>query len=333
MKKDSILCTPKKGLKIIFNMGIQNKFLNDHDLSTLSSYKIGGPAKYFFEAKAKDDLCQAIEWAKDNNVQFWILGGGTNVLINDKGIEGLVIRLSNENIDVKGERIICGAGANLVKTSRKSASAGLSGLEWAIGIPGTVGGAIRGNAGAYGDSISTTVENVEIFRVKNLKFYKISSRDCEFGYRESIFKHNDDLLIWEVILKMAKSDEVEIKKTIDSFLEKRDASQPKLPSAGCVFKNIFYSDLEKANAELAKEAMEGGIVKQGKVSAGWIVSMLGIKGKSIGGAKVSLEHANFIINTGKATASDVSVLISYIKQQSRDKFKVQLQEEIQYFGF
>ena len=314
-------------------MDIKEKFQKDYNLAPLSSYKIGGLAKYFFEAKTKEDLCWAIEWAKNNNEQFWILGGGTNVLINDKGVDGLVIKLSNDNIDIKGERAICGAGANMIKTSRRAISAELSGLEWAIGIPGTVGGAIRGNAGAYGESISNVVETVEIFRIKNLKFYKISQRDCEFKYRESIFKKNTDLLVWEITLKLNKGNIEDMMTRSNSYLEKRDKSQPKLPSAGCVFKNFLYDDLKNANPELAQDALEGGIVKQGKVSAGWIISMLGIKGKSIGGAKISLEHSNFIINTGKATASDISVLISYIKQQARDKFKIQLQEEIQYLGF
>lgn len=229
----------------------------------------------------------------------------------------------------------CGAGASLISIARMSASHGLSGLEWAIGIPGTVGGAVRGNAGAYGSSINESVETAEVFNAKKKKFEQFSQKDCKFKYKESIFKKDDarHLLIWQVILRLRKGKIEEIQSLLNKYLMYREKSQPKLPSAGCVFKNIDIANLCEYNANLANEANEAGVVKGGKIGAGWIIEKAGLKGKTIGGAKVSLEHANFIVNTGKATAEDIIMLISFIKQQVRTKYNAQLQEEIQYLGF
>ncbi len=316
-------------------MNIESKIKQNMPLAPLTTFKIGGAAKLFLEVKSKEDLLGAYEWAKENNEQVFILAGGSNILINDNGIDGLIVKLSNDNIAVRGERIECGAGASLISADRTAASQGLSGLEWAIGIPGTIGGAIRGNAGAYGNSISELVETIEVFNAKKKKFVSFSNKDCKFHYRESIFKKDNakHLLIWQVSLRLRKNKIEEIKSLIDEYLTHREKKQPKLPSAGCVFKNLDFVNLRQAAPICANEAMEAGIVKGEKIGAGWIIEKAGLKGKTIGGAKISIEHSNFIVNTGKATAEDVVMLISFIKQQIRTKFGVQLQEEIQYFGF
>jgi len=327
---------------------IQSKIKQNIPLAPLTTFKIGGPAKFFIEVKTKDELLEALAWAKKNKQPFFILAGGSNVLINDKGVDGLVIKVCNKNITVRGERIECGAGVNLIKAVRLAVSNNLTGIEWAIGIPGTVGGAIRGNAGAYGHCMQELVETVEVFnpaKAGKKKFMQFSNKDCQFAYKESVFKftpldrknyltgQDSNLLIWQIILKLKKGNASNINELINKYLKHRDQTQPKLPSAGCVFKNVEFANLRECNANLANEAEEAGIVKGGKVGAGWLIDKLDLKGKTIGGAKISLEHANFIVNTGKATAEDVIMLISFIKQQVRDKFGVQLQEEVQYLGF
>ena len=314
---------------------IQSKIKQNIPLAPLTTFKIGGPAKFFIEVKTREDLLGAYEWAKDHKEQVFILAGGSNVLINDKGVGGLVMRINNDNMAIRSERLECGAGASLIGAARLSASHGLSGLEWAIGIPGTVGGAIRGNAGAYGSSISKSVETVEVFNIKKKKFKQFSNKECKFDYKESIFKKDNakHLLIWQVVLKLRKDRIEKINSLLDKYLMHREKNQPKLPSAGCVFKNFLIKEWGDFNACLAQKAEEEGAVKGGKIGAGWIIEKAGLKGKHIGGAKISIEHANFIINTGKATAEDVVMLISFIKQQIRTKFGAQLQEEIQYFGF
>ncbi len=312
---------------------IESKIKQNIPLAPLTTFKIGGPAKFFIEISEQDELIEVFSWAKKNKEKIFILAGGSNVLINDKGVEGLVVKLTNDKISVKGERIECGAGANLVRVVGLSVGASLTGLEWAINIPGTVGGAVRGNAGAYGNSIGESMETVEIFNLKKERFSIFSRKDCNFNYKESVFKDDNNLLIWDILLKLNKGNKTDIDNLVRDYSAKRQESQPNLPSAGCVFKNFQATNLEKENQNFFRLANEEKAIKGGMISAGWLIERLDIKGKTIGGAKVSLEHANFIVNTGKATAEQVIMLISYIKQQIRDKFNVQISEEIQYFGF
>ncbi len=315
-------------------MSIEDKIKKDVPLAPSTTFKIGGPAKLFIEIRDKEDLPWAMEWARENKEEIFIFGGGSNVLVNDRGVDGLVIKIKNDEIKVRSERLDCGAGAGLAQASRLAVSQGLAGLEWAAGIPGaTVGGAVVGNAGAFGTSMSALVETVEVFNLKKKRFETLSNRDCKFDYRHSLFKESGDYLIWGAVLKMAKENKEVVEQTVNKYNSFRFQSQPRLPSAGSVFKNLSFAKLQEANANLADMAEEEGKVKNGMLGAGWLVELAGLKGKTIGGAKVSLEHANFIVNTGKATAEDVVMLISYIKQQVRDRFKVQLQEEVRYLGF
>ncbi len=303
-------------------------------LAPFTTFKIGGEAEYFLEVKTKEDLAGAFEWAKEEKKEITILGGGSNVLISDNGIKGLVLKMSNDDVIVRGERLDCGAGSDLSKAARLASGDSLSGLEWSQGIPrATIGGAVRGNAGAFGVLISDIVETVEIYDMKKNRFEFLSNKFCEFGYRESIFKKKSHFLAWNIILKMTKKDSALVSNEMSRILNKRSASQPRLPSAGCVFKNFTIDEIRKANSLLAKEAEEKGVVTGGKIGAGWLVDIVGLKGKTIGGAKVSLEHANFIVNTGHATADDVVQLISLIKQKVRSHLKVQLHKEVQYLGF
>jgi len=315
-------------------MSIEQKIKQNINLAPFTTFKIGGPAKFFIEVNLKEELAEVYEWAKENKQEIFILGGGSNILINNKGVDGLVVKIDNNDIAVHGERLDCGAGASLTRTVSLAASSNLSGLEWAAGIPGaTIGGAVAGNAGAFGSSISGIIETVAVFNIKKKRLETFSNKDCRFNYRESIFKNNFIYLIWQVVLKMRPGEEGEIEKLMAKYLEFRDNRQPKLPSAGSVFKNLAVADLRKDNANLADLANNEGKIKNGMVGAAWLIEMAGLKGKTIGGAKVSLEHANFIINTGRATSTDVAMLISYIKQQIRNRFKVQLREEVRYLGF
>lgn len=324
--------SPKQLITII--MLIEQKIQENITLAPLTTFKIGGPAKFFIEVKTKEDLIGSIEWAKENKENFFILAGGSNILINDKGVCGLVVKMDNNDLKVKGERIECGAGARLAAAASLAIGQSLTGFEWSIGIPGaTVGGAIKGNAEAFGAAISDIIETVEVFNAKKLKFKILSNRDCKFGYRASVFKERDEYIIWSAILKLKKERSDVIQNFVKQSIDFRRQKYPKLPSAGSVFKNIPIKIIEQQNSVLAEEVKQKSVSPLENVGAGLIIDMLGLKGKTIGGAKISLEHANHIVNTGKATAGDVAMLISYIKQQVRDKFGVQLQEEVRYFGF
>jgi len=324
----------KEDLEEISNMNIETKIKKEISLAQFTTFKIGGKAKYFIVVKNKEDLEESIKWAKKNKQKIYFFSGGSNILINSNGIDGLVLKLENKEIEVEKEKIKCGAGIFLSELINKTTNNNLSGLEYFAGIPGSIGGAVRGNAGAFGHSVSEIVEAVEIYDIIFNKFKLLNQKDCCFKYRESIFKNNlkNNIIIWNIFLKLKKiNNNKNIKKIILDNINNRK-KQPKLPSAGCVFKNLKLKELEKFNPDLAKEAKNEKKVKNNMVSIGWIINKLDLAGKEMGKAKISLEHANFIVNTGGATTDDVIMLISYIKQQARDIFNIQLTEEIQYFG-
>ncbi len=313
-------------------MSVKSKIKKNIKLAPFTSFKIGGPAKYFIEIKNLADLVKSIRWAKTNKQLFTILAGGSNVLISDRGIKGLVIKLSLTDLDIKAGNISCGAGVNLAEVVKLAAKHGLTGLEWASGIPGTVGGAVYGNAGAFGSEMSQTVLTVKAYDVSKNNFISLSDKRCYFNYRDSIFKRNVNLIIIQVTMKLSKRTRSEIKYLTDKYIKYRLNSQPKYPSAGSIFKNLLLNDLIKQNLKLANEIKAKRLVKGGKVASAWFIDQLGLKGKIIGGAKISDQHANFIVNLGKAKAQDVINLINLIKKKVKDKYKIMLEEEIKHLG-
>jgi UDP-N-acetylmuramate dehydrogenase len=315
-------------------MEILKKIQQNIVLSPYTTFKLGGPAEYFLEAKDKQDLIDAIRWATDNKMNVYYLGGGSNLLINDQGVKGLVIRLMNNSLDVRGERLECGAGLLLCNAASAGISNALSGLEWSVGIPrATVGGSVRGNAGAFGTSIGEIVETVEVCDIKKQSFSIFSHNDCKFSYRTSIFKEDSRYLIWSVTLKMNKGEVQAIRAKMFEVAELRSNHYPKLPSAGSVFENLSKETVRQANSSLYERALKDGAFKGEKIGAGYIIDECGLKGKKIGGIKISLEHANHIVNTGDGTSDQVIMLISYVKQQVRDKYGILLKEEVGYLGF
>ena len=311
------------------------KIEKEIDLKTKNSFRIGGLAHNYVEIKEKEELLEALNYAEDNNLEIFFMGGGTNLLINDLGVDKFVIKIMNNDINVRGERLDCGAGAALMRVSRTASSRELEGLEWSVGVPGTLGGAIRGNAGAYGVYIGDSIETVEVYDISKKRFVIFSKNDCQSEYKTSIFSFNKNLLVWRVIFKLKEGIGEDIKEKMNKYMEHRMSSQPRLPSAGCIFKNIKLSDLENENPVLANEIKSENelFVKRGMVPVAWLIEQLGLKGHVIGDAKISLEHANFIVNTSNASSEDVIIMISFIKQQVRDKFGIQLHEEIEYLGF
>lgn len=283
----------------------KNVLLKDH-----TTFKIGGPAKYFFIAKTKEELTCAVNAGQKNKVPILILGGGSNLLVSDKGFKGLVIQLKISDIEFKGNKILVGAGFGLTKLAYLSAEQGLSGLEWAAGIPGTIGGAVYGNAQAFGDKISDAVEKVGILDLKTLKTKILPRKKCQFSLKNSIFKKNKNLIITSVFLKLRKGNKKEVQKKIKEHLNYRKKNHPiNFPSAGSVF--INFED------------------KKEIVRAGYLIEQCGLKGKRIGNAQISEKHANFIINLGGAKATDVLKMIKVAKAEVRRKFKINLKTEIQ----
>ncbi len=279
-------------------------------LRNYTTFRIGGPAKYFFVAKTKEDLTKAIQMAKKSNLPFFILGGGSNILVSDKGYNGLVIKIKNQKSKIKNNRILAEAGLALNRLVELSLKNNLTGMEWAVGIPGTIGGAIYGNAGAFKKSMKDLIKEVEVFDTKDEKIKIFKNKDCKFGYRDSIFKKKKNLIILSASLQLKKGKKMKIKEKIKRYLNYRKETQPlNFPSAGSIFKNPknFY--------------------------AGFLIEKCGLKGKRIGNAKISEKHANFIVNLGNGKAKDVKKLIKLIKKKVKNKFKIELEEEIQYLSF
>lgn len=304
-------------------------------LKNHSTFKIGGPAKYFVAVRIKGKLIETIRTAKKNNLPFFILGKGGNVLVSDEGYDGLIIKNETSKVKVENSRIFAESGALLEKIVRAAIESRLSGLEWAVGIPGTVGGAICGNAGAFGCSMDDIVENVEALKISGsrIQTFIFKKEDCKFGYRESIFKYKKNLIILSAKFRLKRKRKSKIKKQIKEFISHRQKNQPLgFPSAGSVFKNfsitpIVVKKLFKSNPELEK------FKKNKVIPAGYLIESCGLKGKKIGNAKISDIHANFIVNLGGARAKDVRKLIKLAKQKVKKRFGVVLKEEIGYLGF
>ena len=340
--------------------GIQKNVL----LNNYTTFRIGGKSKYFFAAKTKKDLISAIKTAKELKLPFFVLGGGSNLLVRDNTYNGLVIKILFSKFYFLNSKIIAEAGTRLGDLVNASVEKSLTGLEWAAGIPGTVGGAINGNAGAFGKSMKDVVRTVEVLDIKKLKtelplpkeakvkkrtlssssFKELGNKDCKFDYRDSIFKKNKNLIILSAEIKLKKGNKDKITGKIKKYLEYKKNTQPlNYPSIGSVFKNPKSSS---SSTELPKEvkvrkrmkfSCDFAAVRIGKedkssslsFAAARMIEECGLKGKKIGNAKISEKHANFIVNLGSAQAKDVKKLIKLIKQKVKNKFGVVLKEEIE----
>lgn len=308
---------------------VSDSIKEGENLAGYTSFKIGGPAKYFYAVNSVDELVKLVAQAEKLKVQYLILGGGSNLLINDSGYKGLVIKINFNKTKVKDHQLECDAGVFLSKAVGEALATGLTGLEWAIGIPGLIGGAVSGNAGAFGGEMSDSVSAVKILR--NGKIKNLDKKKCGFGYRQSIFndEKNKDVIL-SVVLDLKPGDKQLIKNKMDEVVSQRKNVVEDQPNAGSVFKNIVLPESELiAFVNKYPEAP----IKKGVLPVAWLVEQCGLKGKKIGGAMVSESHAGRIVNTGKATAENVIMLISVIKQKVRDKFGIQLMEEIEYVGF
>ncbi|MFC1789568.1 UDP-N-acetylmuramate dehydrogenase [Patescibacteria group bacterium] len=280
-------------------------------LSKYTTFHIGGKADFFLIAKNKEELNSGILWAKKKKLPFFVLGNGSNLLVSDKGFRGLVIKVQNIKHNLQDEKIIAGAGIKLGDLLKIATKKNLSGLEWTVGIPGTIGGAVYGNAGSFDGSMKKSIESVEVLDIKKNKIINFKNKDCKFGYRESVFKNKKNLIILSAKLKLEKKDKEEIKEKIKKYLFYKKERQPlRFFSAGSVFKNP----------------------KESGFSAGELIAKAGLKGKRIGGAEISKIHANFIVNFKNAKSKDVIRLINLIKKQVKNKFVIKLKEEIQYLG-
>lgn len=307
------------------------KIQENISLAPMTSFRIGGDASFYVEVHSTQELKEAIKSAREKNVDPYILSGGTNVLVSDKGFAGLVIKIKMNEISVSGNELRAQSGVSLIRAVNVAASMGLAGLEFLAGIPGTLGGAIRGNAGAFGSEVSEHIKTIVALDLKTLEEISFDKDAAEFEYRSSIFKKNKNLVILSATFNLKDGDAKEIRQKVKEVIIKRVSGWLHgAKSAGSFFMNPVVAD-EKLREEFAKDT--GASSKNEKLPAGWLIDRAGLRGKKIGGAQVSEHHGNYIINTGNASAEDIIILASLIKQQVRDKMGIELQEEVSYIGF
>lgn len=296
-------------LKFIKDNNI-GKYLENISLKKFTTYKVGGEAKVIVYPKDIKKLISLLKYIKNNNIKYKILGNGSNTLFSSKEYKGVIIKLDSfDEIEILKNKIKVGAGFNLMKLAALTARKSLTGLEFASGIPGTIGGAIYMNAGAYKSDMGYIVQNVKVL-TPDFKVINMTNKELHFHYRDSFFQHNKDYICLSATLKLAEGKKSEIMAVNDERRKRRLESQPlEYPSAGSVFRNP-----------------EG-------MFAGKLIEDLGLKGLTKGGAQVSNKHANFIINKDNAKAEDIKELIEFVKSAVEEKYNVKLKVEQEFVNW
>ncbi|MDO8470395.1 MAG: UDP-N-acetylmuramate dehydrogenase [bacterium] len=296
-------------------------------LAPYTSFRIGGKASYFFIANTKKKVQEALRACHKLGVPHFILGGGTNVLVADKGYRGLIILMRLKRCEIRKNRLYAEAGALMSTIVRKTGYEGLAGLEWAGGLPGTVGGAVRGNAGAFGGETKDTIVEVEALDGDG-KVKKYSNAECHFEYRSSMFKKKN-LVVLSATFALKRGSKKRIQEIARFHIRYRKEKHPlEYPNAGSIFQNC---DLKNIPLRLRSKVQH--VVKTDPfpvVPTAYLNAEVGLKGVRVGKAEISLKHPNYIVNKGKAKAADVLSLIQKAKQRVKKKFSVELHEEIQY---
>ena len=284
------------------------------DLSSLTSYRTGGKARLFISATNADEIARGTVAARRMDIPFYIIGGGSNLLISDSGYDGLIIKVDVTGIRLPEPTVIeCGAGEDLMSLVNFATDNGLSGLEFAAGIWGSVGGAIYGNAGAYGGEVGTLLQSAVIVSTDGV-VKNVGPDYCRFAYRDSYLKVTHEVVV-TARFALAQGEKAAVEARVREILGSREQKHPSELTAGCFFKNIPDP----------KEPY-------GKLPAGRLLEQVGAKGLSVGGAKVYDKHANIIVNTGNATSQDIRKLADIMKQRVKDRFGIELQEEVQQLG-
>lgn len=295
-------------------VGLFREFYNednikiDEKLSSYVNFKVGGPADILLIPTSKEQVIKSIAVCKENNIPVYVIGNGSNILVRDGGFRGVVISLKGvHNVTVNDEKIEAECGAMLKEVSDKAMENSLTGFEFACGIPGTIGGAVFMNAGAYDGEIAHVIESAELID-ENCNIIRLKNEELDFGYRSSLVMKKGYIVL-SAIFKLKKGQVKTIKELVDDLTNKRESKQPlEYPSAGSTFK------------------------RPTGYFAGKLIQDAGLKGYSIGGAAVSEKHSGFVINKGNATAKDITDLIEYIQSEVKSKFGVDLHPEVRIIG-
>lgn len=294
-------------------------------LARFSTFRIGDRAAFFCQVHSPDQLIAAVDWAAKHRKRCRILAGGSNVVFPDRKLQAVIVRIAGGQYQFQGAVCAADAGVPLATVIDSAISRGLRGLETLSGIPGTIGGAVVGNAGAYGHSVSEVIEKVEIWDGKRRRF--LSRARCAFRYRDSVLKHRPWLLL-RVFLRFRRGDAPSLRRTSREIIRLRTKKyRPGLKCPGSFFKNVLVGDVSKSC--LAR--VDRRKIIEGKIPAGYLLEEVGAKGMRAGGISIAHFHGNLFVNRGGATAHDVRALAKVLKQRVRRKFGIRLEEEIRYF--
>ncbi|MBJ6728001.1 UDP-N-acetylmuramate dehydrogenase [Geomesophilobacter sediminis] len=300
-------------------------------LAPYTSFDIGGPAAFFVRVCNDRELREALLFAKQDDLPYCMLGGGTNLLISDQGFAGVVLKVAFDAVELTRNGVIAEAGTDLTALVQAVSARGLTGMESMAGIPGTLGGAVRGNAGAYGTCIADVLQSVQVLDAETGKVVTFTRDGCRFGYRSSHFKRNRNLIVLSAELALAQGSAEESQEKARHTIEKRLAKH--LDFSKCVgsfFMNPLVTDPEVIRTFETEQKTQ---CREGRIPAGWIIDRVGLRNERVGNAMVSELHANYLINTGGATAAEVQRLAELVKERVRSALGVELMEEVGYLGF
>ncbi len=301
-------------------------------LADYTSFRFGGPARYFVEVTTVEQLKEALSWAKEQKQPIFILADGSNMIVSSRGFAGLVIRIKIDFLTVNAEVVEAGAATAMATLVDRSIEAGLAGLEWAGGLPGSFGGAIRGNAGAFGGEIKDTILEVASLSLETGEEIIRDSQACGFVYRGSSFKERGGEVIVSAKVCLRPGDKEALRATADDHIRYRQERHPiEYPNSGSIFKNTPVEHIPPDQLDKWQPVVKNDpfpVVPTAK-----IIADAGLAGASAGGAQLSTKHTNYIINTGSATGEDVVALIEKIKLAVFQKYRVELEVEPELLGF
>lgn len=299
-------------------------------LAPLTTFDIGGRAQYFVEVYNVEDIQDSVAFAHEKNVPYFILAGGSNVLFADNGFDGLVIKMANNNMVIRDGEIMSGAGTELMTFLSFAADKNMAGGENLAGIPGSVGGAVRGNAGAFGTEMQDIVKEVYTINMETGMSSVFTCDQCEFSYRNSFFKKNPQYVIISATFNFHHGNKKDSDMMMCDIIAKRNKKQiQNIKSAGSWFINPMVEECVQKMFEKDTGQKSHG----GRVPAGWLLDSCGLFKKRIGGIQAGLQHANYFINVDNGTAEQAMQLSAVAKTRVRDEFDVQLKEEVVIAGF
>jgi UDP-N-acetylmuramate dehydrogenase len=297
-------------------------------LSRYTRFGIGGPADIYAETRVVEAFIAAMGIARASGLDYVVIGGGTNLIVSDSGFRGVVLRFVAERLMGAGDRVVSDAGVVLQDLVDFSIERGLKGLETLAGIPGSVGAAVYGNAGAYGHSISERVHTVRFLDGGQVRVF--DREECDFQYRESIFKDHKEWIILSTELILDRDDSSLLQKTAGDILKVRNEKfPPTMKCAGSIFKNFLLAELPAAVAA----QVPATVIREGKVPAAYFLEQVGAKGMTNGDIHVANYHANLLYNGGSGTARELCEVIGALKARVRERFGIEVEEEVQYVGF